>query len=657
MLRFTHTLFASFLLLTALALTTSNAVADDDTLFSDAYTAYKNRDDKALIAYGQRLKDYPLAPYLDYWLALLRLDTTDPAAMQALLARYADYPFADRLRGEWLKALGKQQNWTLFLEEYPKLVKEDAAVACYAILARYSQGDKEALTLAKPLWMVGSDQPTSCDNLFAEMRKRGVITENDVWARMRLAFRANQVSVARSVARYLSDPPDTKKLKTFDRVYENPQQMLEKKILSQKTRLGRELTLYALGRVARSQPELALELWEKVRTGFNQDDQQYAWGWLATHTARNHLPNALELFKKAGDTPLEAEQHAWKARAALRTLNWDALYDTIMAMPPEMQEDPAWRYWKAYTLKKNGNAVAANALLLPLAKEPSYYGQLAQETLGDVISAPPVTYRATEADVAAIEKLPAVQRTLLLYRLNLRWESRQEWMQTIRNMDDKHLIAAAEFAFRQEWYDLAINTADKTQVMHDFALRYPTPYRDMMQSYAKENQLDEAWVYGLIRQESRFITQARSGVGAAGLMQVMPATARWIAKRIGFGQYQDNMIHQLNTNIQFGTYYLRHVLESMNGQSVMATAAYNAGPGRAKRWADSQPMEGAIYTETIPFNETRDYVKKVMGNAQYYARRLGTKIQTLSQRLGTIAGADSAKVEPTEPGGTEENNN
>jgi soluble lytic murein transglycosylase len=230
-------------------------------------------------------------------------------------------------------------------------------------------------------------------------------------------------------------------------------------------------------------------------------------------------------------------------------------------------------------------------------------------------------------------------------------------MQTIRNMDDKHLIAAAEFAFRQEWYDLAINTADKTQVMHDFALRYPTPYRDMMQSYAKENQLDEAWVYGLIRQESRFITQARSGVGAAGLMQVMPATARWIAKRIGFGQYHDNMIHQLNTNIQFGTYYLRHVLESMNGQPVMATAAYNAGPGRAKRWADNQPMEGAIYTETIPFNETRDYVKKVMGNAQYYARRLGTKIQTLTQRLGTIAGADSAKVEPTEPGGTEESNN
>lgn len=318
-----------------------------------------------------------------------------------------------------------------------------------------------------------------------------------------------------------------------------------------------------------------------------------------------------------------------------------------------MQEEPAWRYWKAYTLKQRGNIVAANALLLSLAKEQSYYGLLAQESLGDIISAPPVTYHATEADVAAIEKLPAVQRAVLLYRLDLRWESRLEWMQTIRDMDDRQLIAAAEFAFRQEWYDLAINTADKTKLTHDFALRYPTPYRDMMQSYVRENQLDEAWVYGLIRQESRFIAQASSGVGAAGLMQVMPATARWIAKRIGFGQYHDNMIHQLATNIQFGTYYLRHVLESMNGQSVMATAAYNAGPGRAKRWADKTPLEGAVYTETIPFNETRDYVKKVMGNAQYYARRLGMQTQPISQRLGTIAGSEAAKVDPAEPGGTE----
>jgi soluble lytic murein transglycosylase len=208
-------------------------------------------------------------------------------------------------------------------------------------------------------------------------------------------------------------------------------------------------------------------------------------------------------------------------------------------------------------------------------------------------------------------------------------------------LDDKHLIAAAEFAFRQEWYDLAINTADKTQLTHDFALRYPTPFRDQMKNYAKANQLDEAWVYGLVRQESRFINESRSGVGAAGLMQLMPATARWIAKKIGFGQYQTDMIHALDTNIQFGTYYLRHILEVTNGQTVMATAAYNAGPGRAKRWVSDKPLEGAVYIETIPFLETRDYVKKVMSNAQYYAQRLGTQMQSIKQRLGTVSSVNS----------------
>ncbi len=299
-------------------------------------------------------------------------------------------------------------------------------------------------------------------------------------------------------------------------------------------------------------------------------------------------------------------------------------------MPPVLQEDAAWRFWKARALKESGDQAAADALLLPLSKERNFYGQLALEELGAVVNAPAVAYHASEADVSAIEKLPAVQRALILYRHGLRWESRQEWLWAVRNMDDKHLIAAAEYAFRQEWYDLAINTADKTQLIHDFALRYPTPYRDQMKNYARENQLDEAWVYGLVRQESRFISESRSGVGAAGLMQLMPATARWIAKKIGFGQYQGNMIHELDTNIQFGTYYLRHILEVTNGQSVMATAAYNAGPGRAKRWVDDKPLEGAIYIETIPFLETRDYVKKVMSNAQYYAQRLGRRCKRSS---------------------------
>ena len=180
--------------------------------------------------------------------------------------------------------------------------------------------------------------------------------------------------------------------------------------------------------------------------------------------------------------------------------------------------------------------------------------------------------------------------------------------------------------------------------MHNFNLRYPTPYRDLIRSSASDEHLDEAWVYGLTRQESRFMHYAKSGVGAAGLMQLMPATAKWAAKRMGLDGYQNDMIHDLSTNIQIGTYYMRHTLDLMGGQAVMATAAYNAGPSRAKRWVDSEPLEAAIYIESIPFSETRNYVQKVMANAHIYAPRLGTTMQTLKSRLGVIPGSGEPEV-------------
>src|SRR5690606_24665047 len=172
--------------------------------------------------------------------------------------------------------------------------------------------------------------------------------------------------------------------------------------------------------------------------------------------------------------------------------------------------------------------------------------------------------------------------------------------------------------------------------LHDLSLRYPTPYRDMMKDYVRENDLDEAWVYGVIRQESRFISQAKSHAGASGRMQVMPATTTWIVARLGVERLKQSTITQLETNIRFGTHYLRYTLDRMEGQALMATAGYNAGPGRPKRWAAAQPLEGAIYAETIPFTETRDYVKKVMSNAYFYAQRLGTRNLTLKQRLGVV---------------------
>lgn len=629
----------------------AHATAEQDT-FNAARAAYKARDDKALAAAFERLQaqNYILAPYLDYWLMLLHLDKADPADVQAFLSRYADYPFAERVRIEWLKNLGKQQAWSQFFNEFPNLNRTDPAVSCYAELGRYAQGESGALEIAKPLWMVGTDQPANCDKLFAAMKDNGVLTDADVWARMRLALQGNQMSVAKSAARYLSDPPDASWQKLYDRVYENPQRALEKRMIPTRTRLGRELALFALERVARSKPSLALDYWDKMRGNFSRDSQSYGWSRIALHAARQHDPKALELFGKVDDsTVLDRDQLAWKARANLRVRNWDGLLDVVADMPQEQQDEPGWRYWKGRALKEKSNIPAANMLFIPLSKEHSFYGILAEEELGDVVGVPPPTYRASDAEIAAVWQLPGISRALELLQLDMRWEAKTEWQMAIRDFDDKQLLAAAELAFRQEWYDVAINTAEKTSLTHDLALRYPTPYRDMMDSYVRDNQLDEAWVYGLVRQESRFVNFARSGAGASGLMQVMPATAKWIAKRLGLSDYHPGLISRAETNIQLGTYYLRHVLDEMNGQVLMATAAYNAGPSRPKRWADSKPMEGAIYAETIPFFETRDYVQKVMSNAHFYAHQLGQQLLSFKQRIGQVAGTGGQIVEETGP--------
>ena len=321
-------------------------------------------------------------------------------------------------------------------------------------------------------------------------------------------------------------------------------------------------------------------------------------------------------------------------------------------MSAKESQEPAWRYWKARALKAQGRANEAQILLAPLAGEFSFYGQLAAGELGVRSRAPVPAYKPGGDEVQAIGKLSGLQRALAFYRLNLRFEGNREWNWTIRDFDDRQLLAAAELARRNEIYDRAISTADRTRELHDFAMRYPAPYRDVMKDYVSQLQLDEAWVYGLIRQESRFIANVKSSAGATGLMQLMPATARWVASKVGLKDYRLTQTSNVDTNINLGTWYLRHVLDALDNYPVLASAAYNAGPGRARAWRADAPMEAAIYAETIPFNETRDYVKKVMSNASYYGQQFGQSLLSLKERIGIIVPRTRTVEKPLdEPGG------
>ena len=628
---------------------TSNAMAmSDEAIFQHAREAYaaKNEISLAQDATDLKVQEYLLAPYAAYWLMLLRLDQAEPSEIDAFLEQYAEFPFTDRLRGEWLKKLAKQQNWPLFFEQYPNFKRDDLAVQCSALLGQVvtSQLNEADIAAAKSIWFTTADLPTLCTPLFDDLQNTGALSTEDIWARFRLALQDGKLNVAKTIAARLPNFDDTN-LKLLDRAYQAPQLILDKKIVSFKTRSGIEVNLYALDRLAKADLAQATSIYKIVQTNFDAENRAFGWGRIAWHAARVHHPNALKYYSLANKDKLDKEQLAWFARAALRGNDWAALQTAIAAMQPKQAEEGAWRYWKGRAFKAKNQQAEAVALFSQLAKERHYYGWLAIEELDGVMTNPAMPYSPAEVEVTAIASEPAIKRAIALNRLEMRWEAKAEWAWATRHFDDKQLLAAAEYALRQKWYDVAISTADNTQQLHDFNLRYPTPYRELMHKAADDEGLDEAWVYGLIRQESRFMHFAKSGVGASGLMQLMPTTAEWAAKRMGLSEYSNDMIHDLDTNINIGTYYMRHTLELMNGQAVMATAAYNAGPSRAKRWLAPEPLEAAVYIETIPFAETRSYVQKVMANAHLYAPRLGAKIQTLKARLGSIPGSGKPQVD------------
>ncbi len=628
-------------LLVILAAAAQAASPDDD--FLAAREAFHVGNSAKLEGYAKRLEGHLLKPYVTYWQLKLRLEEAGVEEVRAFLAAHRDGPLAEQLRNDWLMLLGKNQQWELFEQELPLLVGDDIEVTCYALQSRARANPGEALREARPLWFVTRDLPESCAPLFNALVGNNLLSTDDLWTRIRLALEAGQVSLARRVAEYLpaGQAPEARLLQV---IASNPAGYLERQNFNLKNRAGRESVMFAAHRLARTSPPQAARHWMKLEDRFAQEDRAYVWGLIAYLGAMRHDPDALAWYARARD--LSDLQLAWKARAALRARNWHEVLAAIDAMTEMESSEPAWRYWKARALKVLGRAEEAEALLKPLATEFNFYGQLAVEELGGKIATPDAAYKPGVEDVRAMNQLSGIRRALELYRLNLRVEANREWLWAIRGFDDKQLLTAAEVARRYEIYDRAINTADRTVELHDFGLRYLAPYRDVLKTHVTQLELDEAWVYGLIRQESRFIADARSRAGASGLMQLMPGTARWVAKKIGLRNWRWSHVNEIDTNISLGTHYLRHVLDTLDGQPVLASAAYNAGPARARAWRPEATIEGAIYAETIPLNETRDYVKKVMANATYYAHAFGQQLQSLKQRLGVIGPRNHDKEQP-----------
>jgi len=627
-------LLVALAVLTALPAAVCAAAAKDDYAVLAAYDAYRAGDALKFARFAKGLDDHLLDAWIDYWRVAMRLEDTPAKDVHAFLQEHNNTYVAEMLRGDWLKVLGKRGEWAEFERQLALYPRDDLEVRCYAALLGEQRGERTTMADTDWMWLEPQELPEGCAKLVEVMLDDERITVTDVWRRVRLLFANGQITAAKTTLGYLEkeDSPDERMLAEAAR---QPKRLLDRLPRNLERRPVREVVVLAVVRYARNDPEGAAKVLEtRVASHLQEADSRYLWGRIAYEASRDHHPDTLKWYAQAG-TRLDESQLAWKVRAALRAGRWDTVRATIDLMPAETRHESAWTYWYGRALAALGEPTGSRAYYLRIAGQTDFYGLLAAEELGYVSTLPESIYIPTEAEVEAASKDPGLARAVELIRLGMRNEGVKEWLFSIRYLDDAKLIAAAEFARRAEIWDRSINAADRTVRVHNFALRYPMPYREVFTEYAKTYDLDEAWVMGLVRQESRFITDARSAAGAAGLMQVMPRTARFVAQRIGLRNYQKS-VTEIQTNVTLGTGYLRLVMNQL-GHEVLASTAYNAGPARARRWRDpSRSLEGAIYVETIPFAETRDYVRKVMANSVFYAAITQKQVSPLKARLGTI---------------------
>ncbi len=626
-----------------------------DSAVMDMAQSYKSRDRKRLISLLPQVRGHVLEPWAAYWDLSARLDEAGPTEIQEFFSRFSGSYQEDRLRAELLLQLGRNRDWVAFNREYPLYrMNDDKSVRCYALLAEHLSSGIDNTAQVKEAWLGLKEADDGCASAAEQLLKDRTTTAAMVWQRARLGMENDRLRVVSQAVGIVS-PGSVSKLNA---IYTNPGKYLDDKLTAFQPKT-RELVSLALIRLATQDPaEAATEL-NKLRwkTQLTDEERSWIWGVIGKRAAQKLSNDASDYFANGQASTMHEDHMAWQARAALRQGRWQQVLTAITAMPEALRNDPTWVYWRARALLRlaptEGARAQAQQLFESIASSRGFYEQLAQEELGLRIATParPLPLTAEEKEAARLN--PGLNRALYAINMGLRADGVREWNYSTNlhvrgGLDDRALLAAADMACRHEVWDRCINTSERTRQTVDAEQRFPMPFKAAVIARSNQIGLDPAYVYGLIRQESRFIMDAKSHVGASGLMQVMPATAKWTAKKIGMANFQPHQINDRDTNIAIGTGYLKLVLDSFDGSMPLAAAAYNAGPGRPRSWrgqTGAPVIEAAIWAENVPFTETRDYVKKVLANTTSYAALITGQPQSLKARLGKIGPKDANTVD------------
>ncbi|WP_371747943.1 transglycosylase SLT domain-containing protein [Psychrobacter sp. M13] len=629
--------------------------------FNAAAQAENRGDTSALYGYEQQMSGGLFAMYPTYWRMNLDIGSQSAASVSQFVRQYPNTVMAEKLAADFAETKAASGDYAAVRQVANLITNADASERCAIALGFNNGGDTmRAMAAKSDVWLKTLKQPALCEQLASEMNNNALISNQDRAARLKRMLRKGKTGDIMSLSSRLgvSIP-----YSALSEIQLSPTSFFSRFGMQPNSQMNQYLYLYAMGRLAdKSYREAAIQLDFDVKQDnqratrlLDDDTRRYAYRILGVERMGHNTDDgfnseAVDWFRNSLDADFNFEEAEDYAMAAIRFSRWDDVAEAIAKMDAETQKDNQWQYWLARAYEQSGDnnkKSTAKRMYQNLAKSNEYYGLMAKDKVGqrfDISSLGGSNLpNVSGADRNRAMQDPNFARAFALYNGDAsRAYANREWNWAVKvardNRDDNLIIAAALQAHDMGWLDRAVYAADNTDRASSLALSHPMPHQSQVVRYSQSAGIDPAWAYGIMRQESRFVTNARSGVGASGLMQIMPDTAKYIARKLG-ESYSSSNANSGDTNIRYGTWYMSDILAKLNYQPVLATAGYNAGPNKAKRW---QPVYGTLdadqYVESIAYPETRNYVKHVMENATVYSSLLG-RPQPITQRMGTIPAA------------------
>ena len=615
--------------------TVSSEIQQQRLLFKQAENTLATGNSELFSQLLIELRDYPAVAYLEHDALRNRLDSATGVEVKAFFDKYEGYPFRYPLLSKYLDILAKRKDWQGYLAFYDD--RSAVKYKCLALSARLELGQSRQINKEiEPLWMTGYSQPDECDTPFQYFLDTSEHPSVSIWLRIEKAFAARRPALAKYLAKKLDDE-DRALVDQWYQAHRKPARHLPVLERSTDSLINRKIIVHALLRLARKDSLQAKEFWDRMQNEFQFSPQQVKEvnKRIALSAAYQHKPESKQLLEQLPAELKTDNAHLWLARIHLRDEDWIGLIKTIDTMPDHLKKEAEWRYWLARSYELSGHAVKAADIYSGLSDKSTYYGFLAADRIDREyqIKSQKAAVESSFDENDLLARNDHLLRARELFFLDRLLDARREWFQGIRKLNQQEVKQAASIASSWKWHDNAIKTVAKTPHRSDYDLRFPMPYRQTVMTNAQLLDLDPSIIYGVMRRESLFDPLAKSRVGALGLMQLMPATARGVARTLGLKRPKQSDIMEVDNNIRLGTQYFKTVLGRFDNNVSLAAAAYNAGPSNVKKWLPkSEALAADLWVETVPFTETRNYIQAVLAYATIFDNQLDKRV-SLSSRM------------------------